>query len=764
MRFGRRTFAEESSRLADETVLRLVKGDTAAGLDRLQWSAETRTAPAAGEVEIAVEAAGLNFRDVMWGLSILPEEILEDGFAGATLGLECAGRVVRVGPDVEGFAVGDPVLAFAKAALSTHVTVPSAVVARRAPQLAADAAATVPVAFLTAYYGLIRCASLQEDEWVLIHGGAGGVGLAAMQIARWRGARVIATAGSPERRDLLTVLGADHVFDSRSSRFVDDVRRVTGRGADVVLNSLSGEAMERSIAVLAPFGRFVELGKRDYVANTHIGLKPFRRNLSYFGVDLDQLMLKDDVAGRSLFNDVMALFDAGTLTALPYRVFAGTEVVEAFRVMQRSGHIGKIVIRPPEPCADKPAVGEALAISATGSHLVTGGLGGFGLETARWLVDHGARHLVLLGRSGVATDAAQAAVDALRDAGATVEALAVDVTDVAAMTQLFARFGDTLPDLAGVVHAATVFDDALISTMNDAKLATVISAKVTGAELLDRLTQDVRLDYFLLYSSATTVIGNPGQGAYVAANAFLEGLARARRVAGRPATAIAWGAIEDVGVLTRSSVAATNLMQRSGVLGMVARQALDDFARVSGRIGTAPDAAVLAIAAVNWSAAREHLPVLRSRSFASLMHGAEATEGGAKTKVNVKALVEAQGAQAAAKVIVETVIDEIARILRLPREDVSRSKPLMDIGLDSLMAVELGMALEERFVIESPLSTSVSGLSITELADTIVGGAGDAGAPDQAQTDLALRHLDAEARHNILEALPAIVQGAVEPR
>lgn len=764
VRFGRRSFADEGSADPDEAVLRLIKGDAAAGLDRLQWSAETRTAPAAGEVEIAVEAAGLNFRDVMWGLSILPEEILEDGFAGATLGLECAGRIVRVGPGVTEFAVGDPVLAFAKAALATHVTVPAAVVARRAPELEAEAAATVPVAFLTAYYGLIRCANLQEDEWVLIHGGAGGVGLAAMQIARWRGARIIATAGSPERRDLLTILGADHVFDSRSSRFVDDVRRVTGRGADVVLNSLSGEAMERSIAVLAPFGRFVELGKRDYVANTHIGLKPFRRNLSYFGVDLDQLMLKDDVAGRSLFGDVMALFEAGTLTALPYRVFAGTEVVEAFRVMQRSGHIGKIVIRPPARPAARPATGEALAISATGTHLVTGGLGGFGLETARWLVDHGARHLVLLGRSGAATDAALAAVGALRESGATVEALAIDVTDHAAMQRLFARFGESLPGLAGVVHAATVFDDALIATMSEAKLASVIGAKVTGADILDRLTRGSRLDYFLLFSSATTVIGNPGQGAYVAANAFLEGLARARRVAGEPATAIAWGAIEDVGVLTRSSVAAANLLQRSGVLGMVARHALDDFARVSGRIGTSPEAAVLAIAAINWSAAREHLPVLRSRSFASLMHGAEATEGGTKAKLDVKALVEEQGAPAAAKVIIETVIEEIARILRLPRADVSRTKPLMDIGLDSLMAVEFGMALEERFVIETALSTSVSGLSITELADTIVGGAGEAGAQDKTQSDLALRHLDAETRLNILDALPDIAQGAVEPR
>ncbi len=761
-RFARLAFEPAVANEAGELALRLVKGEAATGLDRLQWAREARALPGPGEVEIAVAAAGLNFRDVMWGLSILPEEILEDGFAGATLGLECAGTVVRVGPGVEGFTVGDSVLAFAKSALASHVTVPTAVVAHLPSGVEPAAAATIPVAFLTAYYALVRCARLEEDEWVLIHGGAGGVGLAAMQIARWRGARIIATAGTPERRDLLTMLGAEHVFDSRSNQFVDDVRRVTGNGVDVVLNSLSGEAMERSITALRPFGRFVELGKRDYVANTHIGLKPFRRNLSYFGVDLDQLMLKDDRAGQTLFTDVMRLFQDGVLTALPYRIFAAAETVEAFRVMQRSGHVGKIVITPPPlPPQPEPTAGP-LPIGAPGTHLVTGGLGGFGLATARWLVDNGARTLVLVGRSGAATPEAQDAVEALRRAGARVEALAIDITDAAAMEALFARFGDTLPPLAGVVHAATVFDDAVIANMSAARLAGVVGAKVGGAAILDRLTRKLPLAYFLLYSSATTVIGNPGQGAYVAANAALEGLARARRAAGLPALAVAWGAIEDVGVLTRSSAAATNLLQRAGVIGMVARDALDDLLRVSGQLPA--DTATLVLAAVNWSTAREHLPVLRSRSFERLMHGAQASEGGPKAKINVKALVEEQGVQGAAKTIGETVLDEIARILRLPREDVSRSKPLMEIGLDSLMAVELGMGLEERFELEAPLSTSAGAMSIAELADYIATAAAGDGAQGQTSTDLALRHLDPDVRRDLIEALPDLSAEAADPR
>jgi NADPH:quinone reductase-like Zn-dependent oxidoreductase len=260
-------------------------------------------------------ATGLNFRDVMWALSILPDEMLEDGFAGPSLGLEFSGRVARVGSAVEGLHVGDEVVGYCGGGFASHVTVAADHVAAVPASLSCEAAAGVPVAFLTAYYGLVTCGALQRGEWVLIHGGAGGVGLAALQIALWRGARAIVTAGSPEKRDLARALGAEYAFDSRSGAFVDDVLRVTGgRGVSVVLNSLSGEAMERSLGLLAPFGRFVELGKRDYVANTPIGLRPFRRNLSYFGVDLDHLLIARPDLSRQMFADVLALFASTELS------------------------------------------------------------------------------------------------------------------------------------------------------------------------------------------------------------------------------------------------------------------------------------------------------------------------------------------------------------------------------------------------------------------------------------------------------------------
>ena len=756
VRFERVETNTRGGHSAESLALRLTKGE-GSGLDRMSWSMVERRAPKHDEIEIEIDAAGLNFRDVMWGLSILPEEILENGYAGATLGLECAGRIVKIGSGVDTFEVGDRVMAFAKSALATHVTVEAHLAAPMPEGLSPEAASAIPVAFLTAYYALIHCARLEPDEWVLIHGAAGGVGLAALQIARWRGARVVATAGSDERRDLLLTLGAEHVFDSRSTAFVDGIRRVMDAGVDVVLNSLSGEAMERSIAVLKPFGRFVELGKRDYVANTHVGLKPFRRNLAYFGVDLDQLMLKSASGVKALFNEVMVLFAEGALSPLPYRVFPARDVVEGFRLMQRSGHIGKIVISPPALPILLEQVAQPLVVAPDRTHLVTGGLNGFGLETARWLVDRGARHLLLVGRSGASHPDAQAAVDTFRAAGVQVEIAGVDIADEPAVSSLFLKLPLTMPPLAGVVHAAAAYADSVVSNLNRETLETVLRAKVTGAEILDRLTTAMPLDYFILYSSATTLIGNPGQGAYVAANAFLEGLARRRRHAGLPALAVAWGAIEDAGVLTRSGPGATNLLARSGVLGIKAATALDKLAEAIPDVLSLPNGSSLAIAAVNWSAARDHLRVMHSPTFSHLTRGLKTKESGAGEKLVLRDLLAQYGVEDAKRRIADTVQDEIARILRLPREDVIGNKPLMEIGLDSLMAVELAMGLEERFALDAPLTASAGAMTVRELAAHLVDAStGSREGGDAASERLATRHLDADLRKEAIEAFPKI--------
>lgn len=697
---------------------RLERSNTG-GLNEMVWGPAERRTPGKGEIEIAVEATGLNFRDVLWALSMLPEEILEDGFAGPRLGLECAGRVTAVGPGVKGFKAGDPVVAFAQSGFATHIVVPEIVVAPSPQGLDPMAAATVPVAFLTAYYGLVSCARMRRGEWVLVHGGAGGVGLAALQIAKLKGARVIATAGSREKRALVKALGAEHVLDSRSLAFVDEVRAITGDGVDIVLNSLFGEAMERSLNALRPFGRFVELGKRDYVANTHIGLRPFRRNLSYFGVDLDQVIQHQGDDGARMFREVMALFNDGGLKPLPYQPFTAAETSDAFRLMQQSGHIGKIVISPPKAGTILKETKRPFTVSETGVHLVTGGLGGFGLEAARWLVDKGARHLVLAGRKGATTDEAKAIVAELAGRGVKVEAKAVDITSRSAVDRLIAEIEQGGKKLAGVLHAAAVLQDGLIANIDAAALDAVIGPKVVGAQHLDAATRDRSLDYFVMFSSATTFIGNPGQGSYVAANGFMEGLARQRRRRGLPALAVAWGAIGDVGMLARNKAVMEGLAGRVGVTPMEARRCLELMADALESQGTSPDEAVIAIAAMHWGKARERLATMRSPSYADLGSDQQAEAGGVQA-INIGALLKGGDVDAVRKTVSDAIVEDIARILRLPKDDISRVRQLSEIGLDSLMGVELGASLQERFALDAPPAGLSSGMTVNELSESLI--------------------------------------------
>ena len=685
---------------------------------RLAWKPMVRRRPHASEVEIVVEATGLNFRDLMWTLSILPDDMLEDGFTGPTLGLECAGRIVRVGSSVKNFKVGDRVVTFAASAFSTHVTVPALHAAKLPASLSCEDAATIPVAFLTAYYSLVTLAALKKGEWVLIHGAAGGIGMAAIQIAQTLGARIIATAGSPAKRDLLRALGVHHVLDSRSMGFVDDVGEITGAGVDVVLNSLAGEAMERSIACLRAFGRFVELGKRDYVSNTHIGLRPFRKNLSYFGVDLDQLISGRPQLGAKIYAEVMAQFRNERFKPLPYSVFEASGVFEAFHLMQHSSHVGKIVVRPPKPGSVR-AANKPLAISADGTHIVTGAFGGFGVETIKWLVDRGARHLVLIGRSGAASAEAKAVLSDIAKRGVKVLADPCDITDLRALERLFEKIQTTMPRVVGVIHAAMVLDDAIIKNLDADRFTRVLAPKIAGAENLDLVTRGQALDYFVLFSSVTTMMGNPGQGNYVAANAYMEGLARRRRQEGLPALAIGWGPITDVGVVARDDKLQENLKRLTGVSGMRAREALELMGQAMELPSDAVDLAVMTISPNDGSFRSSRLPVLRSPTYAFLVDRARGLGESDVGAIDLRALVASESIDVVRRKVADIVVAQLAHVLRSREEDISRVRPLGEIGLDSLMALELVMNLEKSFGMDISLAGS-SALTVLGIADEVI--------------------------------------------
>jgi len=719
---------------------------------RVSWERTSRVKPRRGEVEIEVAYAGINFRDLMWTLSLLPDEMLEDGFAGAALGLECSGRIVGIGPGVKNLCVGDRVIALASHSLASHVTARVNQVAKVPGDMDFAAAATIPVAYSTAYYSLVKLAKLSPKETILIHGGAGAVGLAAIQLAKWRGAKIIATAGSSAKRELLSALGVDHVLDSRSTKFVEEVLRITGSGVDVVLNSLAGEAMAASIDCLRPFGRFVELGKRDYIANTNLGLRPFRRNLSYFGVDLDQLMVGRRQLGKQVFGELIKLFERRILTPLPFSTFKGEDIAEAFQLMQQSHHVGKIVVRPP---GSKAAVAGAHGrpLRTSGTHVITGAFGGFGMEVSKWLVEQGVRSLALFGRSGAASPAARRMLEEFKQRGVEVMADPLDVSDKDAVDAAFAKIAQTMQPVAGIMHAAMVLDDAIIANLDDDRFLRVLAPKVRGAENLHAVTRDLALDYFVLFSSITVIAGNHGQGNYVAANAYMEGLARNRRLRGLPALAIAWGIISDVGAAATNEKARKQVVKLTtkkgmsesdamALVGMPARDALDLLGQALAESREATDPAVLIVSSSGGRLRKEFAAVLRSPTYKEFVSQADGDEASA---IDLRALLISEDIDSVRRKVTKIVVDQLGRVLHARPQDISRVRPMAELGLDSLMTLELAMDLESAIGINFSMERSVGSLTIPNLVDEIIAQVSSARDPEEQEDQSGIQPVTTEA-------------------
>jgi phthiocerol/phenolphthiocerol synthesis type-I polyketide synthase C len=663
----------------------------AAGLDSLHLRQIERRKPGAGEIEIKIHAAGLNFRDVLWAMGMLPEDAVEKGFSGPTIGMECAGEIVAVGAGVENLKVGDRVIAFASSCFASHVTTKADCAAILPDAIGYGAAATIPTAFVTAWYALDYLARLEPGETVLIHGAAGGVGLAALQICKLKGAVVIASAGSADKQKLVRTMGADHVVSSRSLKFADDIMRLTdGKGVDVVLNSLAGEAITKGLQVLKPFGRFLEIGKRDLYGNSRIGLRPFRQNLSYFGIDADTLLVEKPVLAKRMFDAVVAAMANGDLKPLPYLVTPISRAAEAFRAMQQARHVGKLVVSLDiEPTAQLPVVWSGSGVvRADATYVVTGGLGGFGLATAEWLAAQGARSLALLSRRGDATDEAREGLARLRGAGVDARAFAVDVADRAALEATLGTVRADMAPIKGVVHAAAVIDDAPLMMVQRDLLHRVMSAKMIGAWNLHEATLADGLESFVLYSSSSAVVGNPGQGAYVAANLFLDSLAEYRRAQGLAALSIGWGAIKDAGFLTRNAAVEEMLEQRAGMEATPVRLAMAEMAKLM-----ASGACRVAAAQFNLMRLGQNLAGARSPRFSKVIsQGVNLVPDGASS---IAAALEAMGDDERRALILSCVTEHVGRVVGSSAAQIEVDRSLTELGLDSLMAVELAEALEQ---------------------------------------------------------------------
>lgn len=689
-------------------------------LRNLRWHYMDLPSLRAKDIQVRIHATGLNFRDVMYTLGMLSDEAVENGFAGASLGLEFAGVVESIGSEVTDYKPGDRVVGFGSHSFGTRTISDSSAMAPLPDFISFEAAATIPSTFFTVYYALHHLARLEPGERILIHGAAGGVGIAAIQFAQSVGAEIYATAGSDEKRDFLRLMGVKHIYDSRSLRFAGDILADTQHeGVDVVLNSLAGEAINRNLHILRPFGRFLELGKRDFYQNSRIGLRPFRNNISYFGIDADQLMRAKPALTQRLFKEVMALMAAGKLAPLPYHLFNANQIVDAFRYMQQAKQIGKIVVTYEQPIrhVDAPTEKTSLQLNENATYLITGGLGGFGLRTAQWLVEKGAKHLVLLSRRGASSEEAQQALTDFESSGIQVQAIACDVSQAEQVASAFAHIQQTMPKLKGIVHAATVIDDSLIINMQAEQIRRVLEPKILGAIHLHQqsLLLEQPLDLFVVYSSATTLFGNLGQSNYVAANYWLEALMGLRQQMGLAATAVRWGAIDDVGFLARNSQIKDALQGRMGGEALPAALALQALESM-----LIHHASHLGVMELDWSALDRFLPTAKSPKFADMAHlvSEQDHDGNEENWTYLLATLTPTELQDYTKQLIKI---EVSEILRLSVQKIDENQSIYDMGLDSLLGVELVLALEAKFGVRIPVMSLTESPTIARLADKLIG-------------------------------------------
>jgi len=674
-------------------------------LDNLVVRAVGRPKPGPGEVEIEVRAAGMNFRDVLNVLGMYPGD-------PGPIGNECAGVISAVGEGVTEFAVGDEVMAIGATGYRSYAIAPVRLVYRKPAGLSFAEAATIPVAFLTAWYGLHELARIREGDRVLIHAAAGGVGIAAVQIALRAGAEVFGTAGSPEKRAFLKSIGVHHTLNSRTLDFADEIMELTGgRGVDIVLNSLADDFIPRSLGVLADGGRFLEIGKRGVWTAEQVAA--FNPTIEYHLYDLGLEMIADAGLARRLFDQVVPQVESGALRPLPLRIFPVRRVVDAFRYMAHAKHIGKIVV-----VFDR--VGTGVPVREDGTYLITGGLGGIGLVVARWLVDQGARHLVLMGRREPGPEA-QAVIADLERAGARVEVFQGDVGEADDVARLMARIRETMPPLRGVMHAAGVIDDGMLVHQTWPRFEKVARPKIAGAWNLHMATRAVPLDFFVLFSTGSAVLGSAGQGNYSAANAFLDAVAHQRSVEGQPALSINWGGWAGVGMVTTLSDHDRQRWEEMGVGLIEPNEGVQIIERLL-RDGATQVAAL----PFEWEryfmqpgvADRPILQALREQKKAVSARAAGRTGSGDEAGSNFLETLEAADPSRRYQILLDHVRSRVLKVLGLnPSTTVDPLQPLTEVGMDSLVAVELSNHLQGSLGRKLPPTLAFEYPTIRALTD-----------------------------------------------
>ncbi|KAI9036258.1 Acyl transferase/acyl hydrolase/lysophospholipase [Aspergillus affinis] len=673
--------------------------------------------PGPDEVGIEVHAVGLNFKDVMNAQGLLGERAASGSLAGGqNLGLEIAGRVADIGQNVKGIERGAPVMARVSNGIAGYVVASRDLVVPVPSSLSLTQAACVQIIFLTAYYALVYLARLTSGESVLVHSAADGVGIAAIQIAKLFGARVYATAGSPSRRAVASRWGAEAVFDSRSLSFHDEVKRVTeGRGVDVVLNCLTGAMFSQSVACLAPFGRFLEIGTTDIYRNTRISLEQFRQNGSFFAVDVDRLAAQKPALHRQLVNEVCELFNSSKLMPPPITTYPVTALPTALKELSRSSVIGKAAVEMSAGVYVQAAPPLQLKLHEGRTYVITGGLSGLGLRLAKFLDERGAKHLVLVSRTGPKSTEDHAVLSDMQRRGTTIHIEIGDISNAETVHFLFQQ-QRPWPPIAGVIHCAGILTAVSAHNVTTDSFRQAFSPKAMGAWNLHQSTQGMRLDFFVLISSISSVVAGYGQLGYAAANQFLDGLAHHRRASGLPGISLNLGVLGDYAGMSRRLYAENRsllrLLESEGQSTMSLARVLSALERSLIYSRTQSLAA-----SIDWSMFFKAYPHL---AIDGAYHGLDKQQEVAESDESKRLSSQLSGPERI-QAITDILQSGLARILGVDTNRISPTEKIDHYSFDSLILTQVRSLILREIRVPYPLIKLFQGPSLHEIAADLDG-------------------------------------------
>lgn len=717
-------------------------------LQTLQWTGQQLDEPDEDWVQVRMVAVGLNFTDVLIAMGVIDSvEALGKGYNA--FGLEGCGYVTKIGPDVTHLSVGDRVMLIGtnSAGFGTEIQRPGSFCIKIPDTLSSEDAASMPAVYVTVLLCFLDKCHLQKGQSLLIHAAAGGIGIAAIYVAKWIGAEIYATVGTEEKAQFISKefgIPRNRIFNSRDTSFLDGVLEATdGVGVDCVLNSVSGELLHATWKCVASSGCMVEIGKRDLIGKGHLAMDKFEYNRTYYGADLSRFTVFHKPAVARLMNILLDLYVNGHVKPIhPMTVFDAERIEEPFRYMQKGLHIGKVVIRFPEQdtLPLTPTV-PAPALRGDVSYLLVGGAGGLGKSIASWMVSYGARHLIFMSRSAGKSDEDQAFFHELNLAGCSVQCFAGDVADYTTMKNVISQ---AAKPIGGVMQMAMVLQDVGVMDMDIETWNTAIRPKVEGTWNLHNLCPK-ELDFFILFSSTCGLLGYYGQSNYASANTFMDAFVQYRQNLGLPCSVMDIGAVDDVGYVSRTPQAKENMIASSGRL-MTEQNFLDCLQLTMARSKTKyapmkkPSTPVNVVAGYqNPSQIAQvlecRLPIMdpqngiiwkrdpRMAIYRNIEKlSSEVADGAGDTLKHFLAEMLAEPSKLDQKSSVEVLAQEIASrvaafLMKGDGEEMDLSMTLAQGGVDSLVAIEVRNWWKQNLSVEVTVLELMNGGSIMQLGE-----------------------------------------------